>query len=91
MGSYTVRDGLGAYPDAFTDYLGNLDHIPSRNQWRLLKIIDGRAGLFAAEELIAGDRYTFIRDAYLQRREYLVNDGLIVDGFGDENWDEEFD
>ena len=91
LGSYTVRDGLGSYPDNYSDYLKHLDHVSSRNQWQFLRIIDVRTSLFSAEELIAGDRYTFIRDAYLQRREYLVNDGLIVDSFGDEDWDMELD
>jgi phospholipid-binding lipoprotein MlaA len=36
-----------------------------------------RASLLEAEELITGDRYLFIRDAFLQRREFLVNDGVI--------------
>lgn len=91
LGSYTIRDGLGTYLDTYSDYVTNLDHIPSRNQSRLLRTVDKRAGLFAAEELITGDRYAFIRDVYLQRREYLVNDGSIVDSFGDEDWDEQDD
>ncbi|ARN76431.1 hypothetical protein BST96_14905 [Oceanicoccus sagamiensis] len=91
FGSYTVRDGLGAYIDTYSDYVTNIDHIPTRNQLWLMRNIDKRAGLFAAEELITGDRYAFIRDAYLQRREYLVNDGVVVDSFGEEDWDDDWD
>jgi hypothetical protein len=43
-----------------------------------------RSQLIQAEAFITGDRYTFIRDAYLQRRRYLVLDGKMPD-------DEEFD
>ena len=39
--------------------------------------IQTRAALLEAEDLITGDRYVFIRDVYLQRREFLVNDGEI--------------
>ena len=39
--------------------------------------------------LITGDRYIFIRDAYLQQREYFVKGGVVEDTFSD--FDEEFD
>jgi len=29
-----------------------------------------------------------MRDAYLQRREYLIKDGQVTDEFLDEDWDE---
>jgi phospholipid-binding lipoprotein MlaA len=40
-------------------------------------VIDTRAQFLDAERVISGDRYTFIRDAYLQRREFDVNDGQV--------------
>lgn len=49
--------------------------------------IDLRAALLDSEGLITGDRYTFIRSFYLQRRAYLVNDGQVADEFGDDDWD----
>ena len=36
-----------------------------------------RAGLLSAEQLISGDRYLFFRDAFLQRRQYLIKDGQV--------------
>ncbi|NIV20373.1 MAG: VacJ family lipoprotein, partial [Gammaproteobacteria bacterium] len=42
-----------------------------------LRIIDTRAGLLDQEALIQGDRYAFIRDAYLQRRRFEVSDGEL--------------
>jgi phospholipid-binding lipoprotein MlaA len=95
LGSYTFRDGLGAYADIYsTGYISSLPHVPTRNQMWALNIIDRRVSVFAAEGLITGDKYTFIRDAYLQRREYLVKDGVVEDTFGeaDTDWgDEEWD
>ena len=50
------------------------------------------ASLLAAEDLITGDRYIFVRDAYLQQREYFVTGGAVVDTFSDFedeiDWDE---
>lgn len=47
---------------------------------------DLRADLIASEGLISGDKYTFMRSFYLQRREYLINDGEVQASF-DDDWD----
>ncbi|EGH35367.1 lipoprotein, partial [Pseudomonas syringae pv. japonica str. M301072] len=43
------------------------------------------ASLLSAERMVSGDRYTFIRNAYLQNREFKVKDGKVekvsVDGY----------
>lgn len=58
--------------------------------------VETRANLLDAERLISGDRYIFIRDAYLQRRDYLVRDGEAdpeeLEDFGEEfdAFDEDF-
>jgi phospholipid-binding lipoprotein MlaA len=55
-----------------------------------LYFIDQRARVLDAESLIAGDRYLFLRDAWTQRREFLINDGVVADDpfLDDEEWDE---
>jgi phospholipid-binding lipoprotein MlaA len=91
LGSFTVRDGFGAYGDAITtDVVGQIDHVRTRNSIRAVNLVDKRASLFAAEKLISGDRYTFIRDAYLQRREFLVKDGAVEDSFGEDDFDDDW-
>ena len=45
--------------------------------------LDFRSSLLAYDELIIGDRYLFVREAYIQNREYVVNDGALTDEFGD--------
>lgn len=51
---------------------------------RALQIVDKRADLIPAESFISGDRYIFVRNAYLQRRNFLINDGKTVnDPFAD--------
>ena len=52
-------------------------------QFNGLEIISLRAQLLKAEELITGDKYSFIRDAYLQHREFLLKDGNVEDDFGE--------
>ncbi len=44
----------------------------------VLDVVDTRANLLGAERFLdtaAIDRYTFLRDSYLQRRDYLIHDG----------------
>lgn len=78
FGPSSVRDGIGRIPDAMVDPVGEVNPIRTRNQLYGLRVVDTRAGLFAAEELLSGDRYIAMRDAYLQRREFLVNDGQVA-------------
>lgn len=55
---------------------------------RGLQVVDKRADLIAAEGLISGDEYTFVRNAFLQRREFLINDGKVTnDPFADDDDD----
>ncbi|MBV1787577.1 VacJ family lipoprotein [Marinobacterium sp. D7] len=77
FGPSSVRDGIGLVPDFALDPVGDVDHVPTRNSLYGLRMINVRANLLRAEQIISGDKYIFIRDAYLQRREYLVNDGEV--------------
>ncbi|MCJ8170791.1 VacJ family lipoprotein [Pseudomonas sp. A3.4] len=81
LGPSTPRDLAGRLPDATRIAIGNVDHVPTRNSITATNIIDTRAGLLESEKLITGDRYTFIRNAYLQRRDFLINDGVVEDDF----------
>jgi phospholipid-binding lipoprotein MlaA len=92
FGPATTTHAVGMVFDAFTNPLILVS--PTRDRYALyaVNVIDSRAALLSAEALISGDRYLFIRDAYLQRREYLIADGMIEDDpFLDEDWDEEWD
>ncbi len=82
LGPSTLRDGAGMPIDMQMDLVSYIDHVPTRNTTYGVRIVSDRAGLLEAEALMSGDRYTFIRDAYLQRREYLIKDGAVEDDFG---------
>lgn len=84
LGPSTPRDSVGLGVDYFSP--GPADAIPRPDYYYLrgVQVVDMRAGLIPAERSITGDRYTFLRNAYLQRREYLVRDGRIEsDPFAD--------
>lgn len=44
-----------------------------------LDLVQIRAGLLDLEDQMAGDKYSFIRDVYLQRRKFLVTDGEVTE------------
>jgi phospholipid-binding lipoprotein MlaA len=88
LGPSSVRDGVGLVGSFQLDPVGNLDHVPTRNQFVVGRGISDRADLLETEKLISGDKYIFIRDAYLQHREFLSNDGVVKDNFGEEDFDE---
>jgi phospholipid-binding lipoprotein MlaA len=78
FGASTLRDGLAKPVDLYADPLNQFDSEPFRNGGRILRVVDTRAELLGASSLmedIALDRYQFLRDAYLQRREWRSRDG----------------
>lgn len=81
LGPSTVRDGLALVPDTYDAPWPYMNDIAWRNSLVALNIVDTRAGLLSAEKLINGDKYTFIRNAYLQNREFKVKDGKVKDDF----------
>jgi phospholipid-binding lipoprotein MlaA len=80
LGPSSVRDGTGLAVDFVISPYFYIEHDQAGVRWSLfaLDVIDTRANLLQAEnflEAAAIDRYAFLRDSYLQRREYLVHDG----------------
>ena len=72
LGASTVRDSAGLVVDLEADLLRHeVQHIPSRNSLYALRLIDKRANLLAAGNILeeaAVDKYAFMRNAYLQKR-----------------------
>ncbi len=78
LGSSTVRDALGTGLDLYTDPVGEFDPTRLRNAMVVTRLVGVRADLLDASRILdeaALDKYTFQRDAYLQRRRSLVHDG----------------
>ncbi len=78
FGPRTARDTIGLAFDVYTDPVAHVDHIPTRNVLLTTRLISDRAELLKADRIIeeaALDKYSYVRDAYLQRRRSLIHDG----------------
>ena len=78
FGPTTVRDGAGWITRFAVGPVGFLPDVPVRNTLYGAGAVDLRAQLAGAAQFVdtaALDRYLFIRNAYLQRRRFLVYDG----------------
>ena len=78
LGPSTARDGAARVVDWQGDIVSNLDHVPTRNTLYATRVVSDRSNLFDATSILdeaALDRYTFVRDSWLQRRRSLVYDG----------------
>lgn len=78
LGSSTVRDTAAMALDVKGNLVSRMDDVPRRDVLTLLNLIDTRATYLRAGEVVEGaalDKYSFTRDAYLQRRRNQVYDG----------------
>ena len=81
VGPSTLRDMIG-YPASW--YLsGNfaIDETDMKVVFTTLDVVETRERLLAAENLIVGDKYEFVKDVYMQSRNDLVLDGEVEDEF----------
>ena len=93
VGPSTIRDTAGFVVDRITSdpitYTHNIGEIRLHNQLRVTQLVDLRTELLIAGDLVdeaSLDPYSFLRDAYLQSRANLVQDGAAqssseVEGF----------
>jgi len=82
LGPSTLRDAPALAVDAQTDLRVQLDlDTEARVALAIVSAVERRARFLAADEALnrAFDRYAFIRNAWLQRREFLVRDGDVPD------------
>ncbi|CAG9171467.1 MlaA family lipoprotein [Cupriavidus pampae] len=77
FGPSSVRDGVGLGASFYLDPAHYLD--PAwRNSLFGVNVVSTRANLLGATDLLsqaALDKYAFVRDAYTQRRQYLIDSG----------------
>ena len=76
-GPSTIRGTAGTIVDSFAFPPHWLSSSDARIATDVVWAIDRRAALLGAEAFIGGDEYLFFRDAYLQRRQFLINDGVV--------------
>jgi phospholipid-binding lipoprotein MlaA len=79
FGPSNVRDTVGTVADLESDYLFRLlPNVALRNSITGLRVVNARNTYYEAGDLLDGaaiDKYTFMRDAYIQRRAYQINEG----------------
>lgn len=83
LGPSTLRDAPSRWADRYLEPVTYLEDQASQNIARGVELLDIRAGLLNADQMSSSDRYAFMRDVWLQRREYLINDGQVEDDFSD--------
>ncbi|MEJ0087714.1 MAG: VacJ family lipoprotein [Pseudomonadota bacterium] len=81
LGPTNVRDGLARIPDQYTYPVNYLEDDSTRYIIRAVDFLDLRAGLLDLDAQLdrSYDRYAFVRNAWMQRREFLVKDGNVDD------------
>jgi phospholipid-binding lipoprotein MlaA len=81
LGPSSARDAFGFWVDQFTDPKSYINNAYLRYGLTGADLLNHRAELLSAEKVLnqSYDRYSFIRNAYLQRREFQVKDGKGTD------------
>jgi phospholipid-binding lipoprotein MlaA len=81
LGPSDVRDGIGKIGDGFLSPLSYVNNNYIRYGVYGLYIVDVRYRLLPQDRLLdeSYDPYSFLKNAYLQRRQYQVTDGKLSD------------
>jgi phospholipid-binding lipoprotein MlaA len=75
LGPSTVRDTAGTVVDYFGSVTSYVDPAWFRTTLFGVQLVNTRANLLGAGDVLSGaalDKYSFVRNAYLQRRQYLI-------------------
>lgn len=91
LGPSTLRDTFALPAAWYTDPRVYIDDTSWEVGLLALGLVDTRASLLDLEQHLTGDHYVFIRDAYLQRRNFLIQDGMVTDEFGMDDDLDDFD
>jgi phospholipid-binding lipoprotein MlaA len=98
FGPRTIRSGAGDLADIYVNPQFWLFSSSVQTKLNILWLIHQRSTLIGIDEEVqrAFDRYAFVRDAYIQNRQFLLYDGNPPEvpfdfEFDDEEFDEEFE
>ncbi len=89
FGPRTLRDAVALPVDLTGDNVWAIQHIPTRNATVAVRLIDERARFLGTERTLDEgtlDKYSYVRDFYLQQRRYKVFDGNVPREY--ENFDD---
>ena len=93
LGPSTLRDGIGFYGDSFVNPIWERARAESAYGLLALNIVQIRAGLLPLDPQLdaAFDSYIFLRDGYLQRRQFqLQGEAAALPDYDDflDDWDD---
>jgi phospholipid-binding lipoprotein MlaA len=83
IGPSSFRDAPSRVVDYFLDPVNYVESSRDNYLHNAWDVVHSRAQLLQLEQLVSGDRYLFLKDAYMQRREYLINDGELSEDMDD--------
>lgn len=78
LGPYTLREVAALPLDRQGNLVNHVSDVPTRDGLIILNVVDTRASYLSAGDVVEGaalDKYTFMRDSYLQRQRNRVYDG----------------
>ena len=81
LGPSSVRDAVGTVVDGRANLVTNLNPVSARNSLVVLRVVDKRAELLGATNILdqaALDKYSFARDLYLLRRASSIGNASPV-------------
>jgi len=89
LGPSSFRDTFGKLVDQFTYPVSYLEDDSTRFYIRLVSLLDTRAELLDIDAQIdrSYDKYAFVRNAWLQRREFQVTDGNVDESSLEEDFE----
>ncbi len=90
LGPATVRSGIGILANTQVNPVLQLNDSSIRSKLVIAWFIESRAALIGPDEAVrdAFDPYLFMRDAYLQNRDYLINDKSAEDAIFEEDFED---
>ena len=92
LGPSTVLDAFTLFPDRYFDPTTHIDEDATSIGLSTVEVVNLRSELLESEAFIKGDRYIFLREAYLQRRNYQTFEQAAIeeDPFleDEEAWDD---
>ncbi len=92
LGPSTVSSGLGIIANAEVNPVLQWPDSSVRGKLFIAWTIESRQALLGVDDVVreSFDPYLFIREAYIQNRRFLINDGNLPDGGFDDEFSDDF-
>ena len=81
LGPSTLRDTLSRPVSSFTSVTFHMTDADVNISLKTIDAIETRERLLDVESLLSGDKYSFVKDAYIQSTNYEIKDGIDVQDY----------